>query len=166
MKKVLVLAMVAVMTLSIAGCGKAKETEEATIVEASVEEVEEAAGDAIAGKAEAETETDGTSSDSSAMDLYIELSQSTFDAMAESLKGVMEFKASGDGNTLKYEMKILTDMGDTDAMKEQADVQMEAQKEQMEMVVEGLKAAGVEDPKFIVEYSDKDGNVIATYNFE
>ena len=164
MKKVLVLAMVAVMTLSIAGCGKAKETEEATIVEASVEEVEEAAGDAIAGEAEAET--DGTSSDSSAMDLYIELSQSTFDAMAESLKGVMEFKASGDGNTLKYEMKILTDMGDTDVMKEQADVQMEAQKEQMEMVVEGLKAAGVEDPKFIVEYSDKDGNVIATYNFE
>ena len=154
MKKVLVLAMVAVLSLSMAGCGKAKETKEATVAEEAVAEVEEAAA-----------ETEGTSSGNDAMDAYIKLSQSTFDAMAESLKGMMEFNVSGDGSTLKYEMKVLVDMGDTEAMKTQFDAQMEAQKAQMEAVVEGLKAAGVEDPKFVVEYKDKDDNVIVTYNF-
>ena len=146
MKKVLVLAMVAVMSLSMAGCGKAKE---APAEAAATEEVA----------------TEETSSDNAAMAAYIELSQSTFDAMAESLKGMMEFNVSSEGNTLKYEMKVLVDMGDTEAMKTQFDAQMEAQKAQMEAVVDGLKAAGVEDPKFVVEYKDKDDNVIATYNF-
>jgi len=155
MKRVLVLAMVAVMSLSMAGCGKAKEKE---VAEEAVAEVEEVAGEATA-------ETEGTSSGNEAMDAYIKLSQSTFDAMAESLKGMMEFNVSGEGNTLKYEMKVLVDMGDTEAMKAQFDAQMESQKAQMEAVVEGLKAAGIEDPKFVVEYKDKDDNVIATYNF-
>ena len=164
MKKVLVLTMVAVMSLSMAGCGKAKEAPaEAAVAEEAVAEVEEAAGEAIAEEAAAETE--GTSSGNEAMDAYIELSKSTFDAMGESLKGIMEFNVSGEGSTLKYEMKVLADMGDTEAMKAQFDAQMEAQKAQMEAVVEGLKAAGIEDPKFVVEYKDKDDNVVATYNF-
>ena len=107
----------------------------------------------------------GDSSDK-AMASYIEMSQASFDAMSDSLKGVMEFKATGEGNTLKYEMKVLADMGDAETAKAQVDAQMEAQKDQMQAVVEGLKAAGVKDPKFVVEYKDKDDNVIATYDFE
>ena len=162
MKKVLVLAMVAVLSFSIVGCGKSTEApveEETTTGETTTEETTvEEAGEEVA------TETSGESSGNEAMDAYIKLSQASFDAMAESLKGVMEFKASGEGSTLKYEMKVLADMGD--AAKEQVDAQMEVQKPQMEMVVEGLKAAGIENPKFVVEYKDKDDNVIATYDFE
>ena len=165
MKKIVVLALAVVLAFNTAGCGKKEEapkTEE--VVEVAEEAVEEAAGEAISEEAEAEA--DGTSSDMTAMDAYIALSQSTFDELSKSLEGMMEFKASGEGNTLKYEMKVLVDMGDAETAKEQFDLQIKEQTRDMQMVVEGLKAAGVEDPKFIVEYTDKDDNVIATYNFE
>ena len=184
MKKILVLAMIAMLSLGITGCGNdaEKPAAEATVTptatvtatptptveedeaEDIVDDVEEVAGEAI--DEEAIAETDAATSGNDAMDAYIKLSQATFDTMTESLEGIMEFKASGEGNTLKYEMKILADMGDDETAKAEMDAEMESQDDDMQMVVEGLKAAGIEDPKFIVEYSDKDGDIIATYTFE
>jgi len=174
MKKLVVLAMVAMLTFNIAGCGKKEEapategaetteTTETTEVTEDVEVVEDVE---VTEDAEVEEPAEGASSGNAAMDAYITISQSTFDELAKSLEGMMEFKVSGEGSTLKYEMKLLVDMGDAETAKEQLDLQMETQREEMQTVVESLKAAGVEDPTFIVVYTDKDDAVIAEYTFE
>ena len=165
MKKALVLVLTAALAVGIAGCGKKAEsnvepTPEVTAEATATPEAEEVV-DVVA------EETEIVADGASPMDTFIGMSQTTFDAMAESLEGIMELTVTGEGNTLKYAMKVLVELGDNaDAVKEAVDAQMEAQKASMELMVESMSAAGIEEPLFIVEYTDNNGDLIASYEFK
>ena len=179
MKKLLVLALTAVLAMNIAGCGKASEEAAKKEVEAEVteaaKEIEAADAEREAVKAaedEAEAVKDeaediAKAGDSSAvMDLYIKASEASFKAMAEEVKDTMEFTVSGEGSTLKYTFKLLIDIGDKAAAKAALDEEAPAQEENMQMALSAMKMTGIENPEIVLEYLDMNGEKITSYTFK
>ena len=168
MKKLLVLALAGMLVFNIAGCsGKAKEEVKEEVTK-EVEEVEEEMEEAEVEAAEeaAEVEEAEIATGESAMDAYIAESQEMLDAVAESIKDMMELTVKAEGNTLIYTYQYVIDLGDNEEAKAQLEEQMSLQEATMQASIQEMEAAGIENPVCVIEYLDQDGELITSFEFK
>lgn len=160
MKRLLAVLSCMAICLSFAACGaKDDSSDEKSESKASVEssEVTESKDEASSvDAAEGKTIQD-----------YIDENKETFDVLIDNLNGTgQELKISARGNSLVYTYKFNTDIGDVEKFKEGLDQGFESQKEKFVQILNSLKLVVPTTESVIVEYLDKDGNVITSGEFK
>ena len=156
MKKLLAILSCLTICLSFAACGdkddsSAEKAESKAAVESSVAE-SEASADASEGKTIQE---------------FIDENKETFDVLKDSLKDSgMEMDILARENSLVYTYKYTIDVGDTETVKATLDQGLESQKDTFVQILDSLKLTVPTTESVIVEYLDKDGNIITSGEFK
>lgn len=78
----------------------------------------------------------------------------------------MEMDIIARGNSLVYTYKYSIDIGDVETAKAALDKGMESQKETFVQMLDSLKLVVPTTESVIIEYLDKDGNVITSGEFK
>lgn len=160
MKRLLAVLSCMAICLSFAACGaKDDSSDEKSESKASVEssEVTESKDEASsADAAEGKTIQD-----------YIDENKETFDVLKDSLKDSgMEMDIIARGNSLVYSFKYSEEIKDIEAEKANLNNMFEVQNEVYNQTFNSLKVDIPSIESFIIEYLDKDGNVITSDEFK
>ncbi len=159
MKKLLAVLSCLTICLSFAACGdKDESSAEKAESKASVESssVEESKADESADASEGKTLQD-----------YIDENKETFDVLKNSYKDSgMELDVLTRENSLVYTYKYTTDIDDIETVKETFDQSLEAGKESYIQSLNALKLSVPSTESIIIEYLDKDGNIITSGEFK
>lgn len=99
------------------------------------------------------------------MEEYVQKHQSEYDEMSKSKDDEMISTIFAEDNTLYFRYQFLTDLGDNALAKETLENDMAAQESVMENTVKEFAAEGIQDPVLIIEYLDKDGEMITSFTF-
>lgn len=99
------------------------------------------------------------------MEEYVQKHQSEYDEMSKSKNDEMISTIFAEDNTLYFRYQFLTDLGDNALAKETLENDMAAQESVMENTVKEFAAEGIQDPVLIIEYLDKDGEMITSFTF-
>lgn len=186
MKKILTFVACLAMCLSFASCGSkddssasSSKTESKVVTEASSEEestaestedVESTADSAEAGESADDTDSNGATGASTSfenIDEYIEANKETFDTLKNSLKDSgMNLDIIARDNSLVYTYTFDKDLGDVATVKSSLDKGLESQKSTFENVCKSLKAAIPSVESVIVEYYDKNGDLITSGEYK
>ncbi len=101
------------------------------------------------------------------MEAYVAAVQDQMGSLTESIKEAgMEFQLLARGNSMVYSYRYTTDLGDTSQLKEYFEQMMDSMSSVFEMVLPELKANVEGAESLIVEYLDKDGNVIYSKEYK
>lgn len=101
------------------------------------------------------------------MDKYISSIQSQIESMKASLESSgMKIELVQRENSLVYRYQFTTDVGDTATVKEYLESEMEKQASTFEAGLKELKQKVSGAESLIVEYVDKDGNVIFSKEYK
>ena len=160
MKRLLAVLSCMAICLSFAACGaKDDSSDEKSESKASVESSE-----VTESKDEASSEN---AAEGKTIQDFIDENKETFDVLKDSLKDSgMEMDIIARGNSLVYTYKYSIDVGDAETVKATLDQGLESQKETFVQVLNSLKLVVPATESVIVEYLDKDGNVITSGEFK
>ena len=89
----------------------------------------------------------------------VDQAQDQIATMKAQAGGQMDIEIEARGTSIVYKYTMLMDLGGLD-IKDELEKQLDAQKATFEALVTMLKTQRVTDPSVIVEYLDKDGNMI------
>lgn len=154
MKKLLAVLSCLAMCLSFAACGEKDESSaEKTESKATVE------------SSDAQTEvSSAAASEDMTIDEFIKENKDTFETLKDALNGTgMEMDILARGNSLVYSYKFTTDTATDKATLDQG---LETQKETFVQVLKSLQTVVPSAESVVVEYLDKDGNVISSGEFK
>lgn len=117
---------------------------------------------ACGGKKEA-----SSGANNSALEEYISASQSQIDEMSSAIEAQgMKLSVEVRGNSLVYVYQYTTDVGDTETVKTALEQSMDAMEESFTTALSQVKAEVAETESMIVEYLDKDGNIILSKEYK
>ena len=117
---------------------------------------------ACGGKKEASS--DGNNS---ALEEYISENQAQIDEMSSAMEGQgMKISVEVRGNSLAYVYQFTTDVGDAETIKSGLEQSMSEMEETFNTLLSQVKAEVAETESMIVEYLDKDGNVLLSKEFK
>ena len=157
MKKLLAVLSCLTICLSFAACGDKDES--------SAEKAESKAS--VESSSVVESESSADVSEGKTIQDFIDENKETFDVLKDSLKDSgMEMDILARENSLVYTYKYTTDVGDTETVKAALDQGLESQKDTFVQVLDSLKLAVPATESVIVEYLDKDGNIITSGEFK
>ena len=111
-----------------------------------------------------ESSSDGNNS---ALEEYISANQAQIDEMSSAMEGQgMKLSVEVRGNSLAYVYQFTTDVGDTETIKSGLEQSMSTMEETFNTLFSQIKEEVAETESMIVEYLDKDGNVILSKEFK
>lgn len=157
MKKLLAVLSCLTICLSFAACGDKDES--------SAEKAESKAS--VESSSIVESEASADASESKTLQDYIDENKETFDVLKNSYKDSgMELDVLTRENSLVYTYKYTTDIDDIETVKETFDQSLEAGKESYIQSLNALKLTVPSTESIIIEYLDKDGNIITSGEFK
>ena len=93
--------------------------------------------------------------------------QAQIDEMSSAMEGQgMKISVEVRGNSLAYVYQFTTDVGDAETIKSGLEQSMSAMEETFNTLLSQVKAEVAETESMIVEYLDKDGNVLLSKEFK
>ena len=160
MKRLLAVLSCMAICLSFAACGaKDDSSDEKSESKASVESSE-------ITESKDEASSENAAEGKTAQD-YIDENKETFDVLIDNMKGTgQELKVIARGNSLVYSFKYSGEIKDPEAEKTNLNNMFEVQNEAYKQIFNSLKADIPSIESFIIEYLDKDGNVITSGEFK
>lgn len=157
MKKLLAVLSCLTICFSFAACGDKDES--------SAEKAESKAS--VESSSVVESEASADASEGKTIQDFIDENKETFDVLKDSLKDSgMEMDILARENSLVYTYKYTTDVGEIETFKAALDQGLESQKDTFVQVLNSLKLAVPATESVIVEYLDKDGNIITSGEFK
>lgn len=178
MKKFLAVMICAVMCFVLTACAGNPSTDNSSDAEASTapsssvvepsSTPEEPSSEVSSEEpSSSEAEEAPAAGDATTMETFIESIQDQVDGMSESLKeSGMNLEVLARGNSLVYLYQFTEDLGDTSLIKDGLEQSLEGVSSTFENVLSLLKTAVSDAESVIVEYLDKDGNVILSKEYK
>ncbi len=158
MKKIAAIIACLAVCLSLAACSGGDAESSSTVTENS-------SATPVSSQTAPESTTAATGSGT--IEAYIASIQDTIDQMSESMKAQgMNIKVLARDKSLVYSYQLTTESADISQMKETLESGLESQASTFTQVLSGVKMMAPDTKSVIVEYLDKNGDVIVSKEFK
>ncbi len=111
--------------------------------------------------------TESQAADTQSVEAYVASMQDEIEALVGSMMGDdMGLQILARGNSLVYQYQYSIDLGDTDVAKQVLEQALDMQDATFESVFDSLKAEVPSAESVIIEYLDKDGNLLLSKEYK
>lgn len=113
------------------------------------------------------TATESQAADTQSVEAYVASMQDEIEALVGSMTGEgIGLQILARGNSLVYQYQYGIDLGDTDVAKQALEQALDTQDATFESVFDSLKAEVPSAESVIIEYLDKDGNLLLSKEYK
>ena len=167
MKKLIALIVCLMLCLSLAACGGDQgSSDPAKTTEAAKGDETTAAPDTTTKDQSTGTEPSGSAGNMT-LQAFIASIQGEIDEMASAMESSgMKLNVAARGNSLLYSYQYTIDIGDTSLIKDTLAQSMDGMSSMFDDVLSAMKLAVPDAQSIILEFLDKDGNVIVSKEFK
>ena len=172
MKKLFALIACLMLCFSLAACGNNQDSSKADDGDTS-KTTQTTNGEDTTKAPDTTTENQSTatnpsgSAGSMTMEAFIKSIQSEIDDMASAMESSgMKLNVAARGNSLLYSYQYTIDVGDTSLIKGALEQSMDGMSSMFDSVLSAMKLAVPDAQSIILEFLDKDGNVIVSKEFK
>lgn len=168
MKKWTVFIMGTALSLLLAGCATPKtDNGSSTLNDAANTSTQTTTSQVTTTSTTTSTATESQAADKQSVEAYVASMQDEIEALVGSMAGDgMGLQILARGNSLVYQYQYSMDLGDTDAVKQALEQALDTQDATFESVLDSLKAEVPSAESVIIEYLDKDGNLLFSKEYK